>query len=102
MQTGVKEMFQIDLNTDGDLELVLPTNRRITVGSTVEGLNYIKKVILDHNRGIRNQPGYIGTFPTQHAVDKFLAEKRKRVERERIESVKNKLGIDISKMSFDL
>jgi hypothetical protein len=102
MQTGVKEMFQIDLNTDGDLELVLPTNRRITVGSTVEGLNYIKKVILDHNRGIRNQPGYIGTFPTQHAVDKFLAEKRKRIEKERIESVKNKLGIDVSKMSFDL
>lgn len=98
-------MFQIDLTTEGELCLHLPTGRTVEIAATAEGVSFIKKIILDHRRGLRNQPGYIGTFPTQHAVDKFLREKAKRVARERVDEANGKakaLGIDLSAMEINL
>ena len=100
-------MFQIDLSANGELSLILPDSRRLEIPSTVGGLEYIKKIISDHHRGVRNQRGYIGTLPTQHAVDKafadqFLAEKRKKQEEERKNGLKAKLDIDWDKLEINL
>lgn len=100
-------MFQIDLSANGELSLILPDSRRLEIPSTVGGLEYIKKVLTDHHRGVRNQRGYIGTLPTQHAVDKafadeFLAQKRKKAEEERKNGLKQKLDIDWDKLEINL
>lgn len=100
-------MFQIDLTASGDLLLILPGARSIEIPATTGGLEYVKKVISDHHRNIRNQRGYIGTLPTQHAVDKafadqFLAEKRAKAEEERKNGLKQKLNIDWDKLEINL
>lgn len=98
-------MFQIDLAANGELLLYLPTGRAVEISATPTGLEFVKKVLYDHKKGIRNQPGYIGTMPTQHAVDKFLADKKKRIAREKAEEAKAKakgLGIDLSAMEINL
>jgi hypothetical protein len=103
-------MFQVDLNSDGDLLLYMPNHCTITVQASGAGVAFIKKVIHDHQRGLRNQPGYIGTLPTQHAVNKqfadnFLKEKAKRTAQDMAKEVEikaNKLGIDLSKMEIKL
>jgi hypothetical protein len=76
-------MFQIDLTANGDLQLILPDARTLEIPATTGGLIHIKKIISDHRRGLRDQRGYIGTLPTQHAVDRvfadqFLADKRQK------------------------
>ena len=103
-------MFQIDLTPSGDLLLVLPTGRTLEISASIGGLNYIKKVILDHHRGVRNQLGYIGTLPTQHAVDKhfadeFLKNKAAKAAEEKSNEVKNKakkLDIDWDRLEINL
>jgi hypothetical protein len=100
-------MFQIDLTSSGDLLLYLPAGRTLEITASPGGLEYIKKIILDHRRGVRNQAGYIGTLPTQHAVDKhfadeFLKTKRAKVEEEKREAVKAKLNIDWDKLEINL
>lgn len=100
-------MFQIDLGADGDIQLILPGGRSVDIPATVGGLEYIKKVLRDHHRGLRNQLGYIGTLPTQHAVDKhfadeFLKNKRERQEEERKAAMKEKLGIDVDELRISL
>ena len=100
-------MFQIDLTTDGDLLLYMPTNRTVIISASAEGLAFIKKVILDHRRGLRNQLGYIGTLPTQHAVDKafadqFLAEKRAKQAKEKVEAFQEKTGIDLGRLEINI
>jgi phosphoenolpyruvate-protein kinase (PTS system EI component) len=103
-------MFQIDLTSEGKLNLILPGARSIEIPATVGGLNYIKNVIRDHHNNVRNQRGYIGTLPTQHAVDKsfadqFLAEKRRKAAEEMKDSTKakaNKLDIDWDRLEINL
>jgi hypothetical protein len=98
-------MFQIDLTPSGELQLHMPGGRAIEITASAEGVMFIKKVIADHNRGIRNQPRYIGTLPTQAAADKFLKEKRARVAKEEADKVKEKaksLNIDWDKMEINL
>jgi hypothetical protein len=98
-------MFQIDLTASGELLLYLPCGRSVEINATAEGIDYIKKICLDHRRGLRNQPGYIGTLPTQHAVDKFLREKKVRVAREQAEELKGKakkLDIDWDRLEINL
>ena len=73
-------MFQIDLTPEGELQLVMPTGYSIVIPPTVGGLRYIQKVIYDHHREVRNQRGYIGTLPTQHAVDKARGRTKERIE----------------------
>lgn len=98
-------MFQIDLAPSGELQLYLPGGRTIEISATPTGLEFVKKVIADHNRGIRNQPGYIGTMPTQHAVNKFLKDKKDRIAREKADEVKvkaKKLNIDFDKLEITI
>lgn len=100
-------MFQIDLNSNGGLELILPDARRLDIPATVGGLEYIKRVLMDHHRGLRNQRGYIGTLPTQHAVDKafadeFLKQKAIKAAKEKAEGMKKKLDIDWDKLEINL
>lgn len=103
-------MFQIDLTTEGKLLLWLPTGRTLEISATAEGVAFIKKIIHDHQRNIRNQPGYIGTLPTQHAVDKafadnFLREKAKASAAKLAEETKTKakkLDIDWDRLEINL
>ena len=98
-------MFQIDLTPDGELQLHLPTGRAVRITASAEGVQFIKKIIADHNKGVRNQHGYIGTLPTQQAIDKFLKEKKAWVAKEKQDEVKEKaakLNIDWDKMEINL
>lgn len=103
-------MFQIDLTTNGELLLYLPGGRTIEIVPSAGGLEYIRKVLRDHREGIRNQRGYIGTLPTQHAVDKafadkFLKEKAVKNGAARIGEMKSKaekLNIDWDRLEINL
>lgn len=98
-------MFQIDVSNNGELLLYLPTGRPVEITASVDGINFVKKIILDHRRQIRNQPGYIGSFPTQAAIDKFLAEKKKKLAAEKAAETKSKakkLDIDWDKLEINL
>lgn len=98
-------MFQIDLASDGELQLILPTGRSVTIEASPEGVAFVRKIILDYRRQVRDQPRYIGTLPTQAAVDKFLAEKKIRTAREEADRVKekaSKLGVDLDKLELRL
>lgn len=103
-------MFQIDLAASGQLQLILPGGRSIDIPATVGGLEYIQKIIKDHHNGLKNQRGYIGTLPTQHAVskhfaDQFLKEKAKKTEEELALAAKakaEKLGINLDKLEISI
>lgn len=103
-------MFQIDVTSAGELLLYLPGGRTLEITATPGGLNYICKVIRDHHENIRGQRGYIGTLPTQHAVDKafadkFIAEKRKLAVEERVRENKckaEKLNVDWDRLEINL
>jgi len=77
----------------------------VEIAATSEGVGFIKKIILDHRTNVRNQLGYIGTLPTQHAVDKFLKEKAKRVALEKANELKgkaSKMDIDWDRLEINL
>jgi hypothetical protein len=100
-------MFQIDLNSEGNLTLLMPSGCAIDVPATVGGLHYLQKVLKDHHNGVRGQRGYIGTLPTQWSVDKamadeFLAQKRKKAAEEKKEEVKAKFGFDLEELRFEI
>ena len=98
-------MYQIDLSPAGELELIMPNGVKVEIAACPAGILYIKKIIGDQREGIRNQPGYIGAYPTQHAVNKFMAGKREQIVREKAEVMKtkaSKLGVDLSKMEITL
>lgn len=100
-------MFQIDLAANGELRLWLPGGRTLEISSTPTGLEIVKKIIYDYEKGVRQElkSGYIGTLPTQHAVDKFLKNKAARIAKEKAEEVKDKaskLDIDWDKLEITL
>jgi hypothetical protein len=100
-------MFQIDLDAEGNLDLILPDARRLNIPATVGGVEYIKKVLSDHHKGLRNQRGYIGTLPTQHAVDKhfadeFLAKKREKAANDKAQETRDKFGFDLDQLRISL
>jgi len=99
-------MFQIDLSTSGEFQLILPTGRSLEISATPTGVEYIKKIILDHRKNLRpKNGGYIGTFPTQHAVEKFLKEKAAQIKLEEKEQQRVRakgLGIDLDKVEINL
>lgn len=103
-------MFQIDLAANGNLQMIFPGGRHVEIPSTVGGLNYIQKILKDHHNKIRDQRGYIGTLPTQHAVDKhfadeFLAKKREDAKKAAAAEAKtkaSKLGLDLEKLSISI
>jgi hypothetical protein len=103
-------MFQIDLAASGNLCLILPGRRSVEIPSTPGGLVYIQKILKDHANGLRDQRGYIGTLPTQHAVnkhfaDQFLKNKREAAAKAAADQTKvkaEKLNIDFDKLSFTL
>lgn len=100
-------MFQIDLAASGNLQLHMPNRCVIEVPATIGGLEYLKKIISDHQRGLRNQIGYIGTLPTQHAVNKtfadnFLKEKAKKVKEEKATELRSKLDIDWDRLEINI
>jgi hypothetical protein len=100
-------MFQIDLTSAGKLLLYLPGGRTVEISASAGGIDYIKKVIADHHNGVRNQRGYIGTLPTQHAVDKsfadkFLKEKAALAAKEKAKDLKAKLDIDWDRLEINL
>jgi hypothetical protein len=103
-------MFQIDLTPSGELLLYLPSGRTLEITASPGGLEYIKKIMLDNRRGLRDQLGYIGTLPTQHAVDKhfaneFLKTKAANAAKEKAAEVKTKaakLDINWDKLEINL
>jgi hypothetical protein len=100
-------MFQIDLAATGNLQLHLPNRCAVEIPATAGGLEYIKKIISDHHRGLKNQRGYIGTLPTQHAVDKafadnFLKQKAKKTAEARAVELKEKLDIDWDRLEINI
>lgn len=98
-------MFQIDLASSGELQLHLPCGRAVEISATPTGLEYVKKIIYDYKKGVAKQPGYIGAFPTQHAVDKFLKDKAAKIAKEKAEETKAKaakLNIDFDKLEIKL
>jgi hypothetical protein len=100
-------MFQIDLAATGNLQLHMPNRCAVEIPATIGGLEFIKKIIFDHHRGLKNQRGYIGTLPTQHAVDKafaddFLEQKRKKTAETRTAELKAKLDIDWDRLEINI
>lgn len=103
-------MFQIDLASNGNLQLILPGGRSVEIPSTVGGLTYVQKILKDHHNGLRHQRGYIGTLPTQHAVDKhfadeFLKQKALKAAANAAAESKNKakkLNIDYDKLRISI
>lgn len=95
-------MFQIDLSPDGDLQLHLPTGRAVEIEPSPAGVNFIIKILRDHARNIRNQPGYIGTFPTQAVIDKWQKTNKEKLAEERQKKVKADLGIDLDKLEITI
>lgn len=91
-------MFQVDLSNDGGLLLYLPTGRAVEISATPEGVGYIMRVLREYHKGLANQPGFIRNLPTQHAIEKWMKEdKKKKREAKSIE-----LGVNIDKMEFKI
>lgn len=91
-------MFQIALSPSNQLAVILPTGRTVEIQASAQGLSFILKLLRDEKRGIVNQPGYIRSYPTQHAVDKFLTGK---AIKER-EAAAERIGVDLDKLEITL
>lgn len=91
-------MFQIDLSPTGELLLYLPTGRALEIQASPAGVGYILRVLREHKKGLRDQPGYIKQFPTQHVIDKWVKENKVKVMEERA----SKLGIDLNKLEINI
>lgn len=106
-------MFQVDLSSNGELELFLDGARRrsVIIPATVGGLEYVKSIIKDHHNGVKRlNGGYIGTLPTQHTVDKHFADEFLKNKAEKAAAAAStafkdkaeKLGVDLDALSFKL
>ena len=100
-------MFQIDLTSTGDLCLHMPTGRTVEIMATPEGLAFVKKILHDYKRGVRNQLGYIKGLPTQHVVDKqfadqFLEEKKRKAEEAKREKFEREMNINLDELYFNI
>lgn len=91
-------MFQVDLSQTGNLLLHLPTGRALEIDCSEAGMRHILRILSDYKRKVRNQPGYINHFPTQHVVEKWLKEDRIK----KIEEKKKALGIDLDKLQINI
>jgi hypothetical protein len=97
-------MFQIDLNSDGDL-ILYHHNKHVEISATPAGIEFIKTIIMAERKGIERQLGWIGTFPTQHFVNNFLAKKNAKLKKEQDDKTEKKftdMGINLKELDFDL
>lgn len=91
-------MFQIDLSPEGELLLFLPTGRNLTISADETGIQFILKILRDNHAGMKRANGYVKGFPTQHNIEQWLKEKRKRDAEEK----KEKTGIDIGRLGISI
>lgn len=116
--------LSISLSPSGGLRLQLPgrrtldieitTNEKIVCGCcgeaqrvpvTPAGLRAIKRILHDADSGTRDQPGYIGQFPTQAVVDAWLKADARDKEADalaRDRAAVDAMGIDLEKVEFEL
>lgn len=97
--------LSLSLAPDGDLRLHLPSGRHLDVAATEEGVRSLVRILRDNASGVRDQPGYIGEFPTQHVVNAWLRQDaaRKQAEaKERAEAEAASLGINLDELDISL
>jgi hypothetical protein len=96
-------MITIDSGADHTLIISFRNGRTITlpvVGRTGE---FLYKIIFDSQKPKFEERGYCANFPTQHIVNKWLADKKetnREAEREAYDARLKELGID--KLEIDL
>lgn len=101
--------LEVSLSPTGDIRLHIPTakdERTLDISATDYGAMFLQRILKDAASGRRDQPGYIGQFPTQAVLDAWAKEfKRRRQEasvEERREELLEKHGVDIDKVEFEL
>lgn len=88
----------ISLSADGGLQLGLPSGRKLYLGTSTQALEYVHRILYDA-QNIKEPPrGYIGQFPTQAEVDKWLA--KARIEKR--DKAFADLGIDVDELEINL
>lgn len=100
--------LEISLAPSGALLLHLPSGRMLEIGLNVGGLGHLKKVLSDASlyRETGNaQRGYIGAYPSQSIVDKWLkedAERKQEEAKEAREAMERELGLDFDNLKISL
>lgn len=95
--------IRLSLSPSGDIRLTLRDHkdRTLDVPATETGARFIQRILRDAASGRRDQPGYIGTFPTQAIIDQWLRMDRA-LQREAVREEFKEKGIDLAKMEFRL
>lgn len=107
--------FFLHLPTGRKLEIAVGTREKVTceccgetAAATVKpaSLQMLQRVLHDAASGKRDQPGYIGEFPTQAVLDiwskHFTAERKIKSAEERRQELLEKTGIDVKNVEFGL
>ena len=85
------------LGPDSNFALTLPSGRILFIPNTPHAAQFLYQILWDQAHGAPERKGYIGSYPTQAAVDIWLgeaAEKRRQELEERLALAKSDLGLD--------
>lgn len=104
--------LEVSLSPSGDIRLHIPMKRRegaltgnertLDISATEYGVRFLQRILKDAASGKRNQPGYIGTFPTQAVLDAWAKEFKKKHAEEDIAAASERLGVDLTKVEISL
>lgn len=95
--------MNIELSPSNDFLLTFPSGRKLAVPNNEYATEFLERILRNERNGLRDQPGCIGVYPTEHVVLSWLREKRKRVAKEQEESFHEKLeAMDIDPNSIEI
>ena len=100
--------LEISLAPSGNLILHLPSGRLLEIGLNVGGLGHLKKVLSDasfYRETGSTKRGYIGAFPSQSIVDKWLkedAERKLEQAKEEREALESELNLSLDTLDISL
>lgn len=93
--------LRVTLAPDGGLRLILPTGRPLDVGMTASSVRFIQRILMDVRQGRKEQPGYVGEFPTQHVIDIWKRQDEEKKLAASVERLKE-MGIEIDKLEISI
>lgn len=93
--------LRISLAPSGELRLHLPTGRPLDFQPSEAGLRLIQQVLRNAASGLRDQPGHIAEFPTQHVLNAWMREDRLAKQQAARDEYAAK-GIDLDSLEISL
>lgn len=86
------------LAPNGGLALVLPSGRQLHIPINANTGTFLARILYDAEHNVAPAKGYIGSYPTQAAIDAW----QRQAAKDRKVALESDLGIDIDELEISL